>query len=430
MTAPRIARTRPLSRRTVLRAAGAALSLPLLDAMVPRGRAGGAKPAGGAAPPKRLVAINTNMGLLPRYFDPENGDSPYLKLLDRHRGRFTAMTGLSHPEVDGGHHADVSFLTAAPHPGAGGFRNTISVDQFAAERIGHLTRVPSLVLQVGGHTGKGKMSWTASGVMIPSEDRPSRVYRELFTQGNPAEVAAEVRRLRAGRSILDAVADRSRALARTVGAADRDRLDEYFTSVRDLEGRLVAAERWEHTPKPVVSEPEPEDVGDKAALLEKTRLMHRMVRLALQTDSTRVITLAIDSYDRPHIPGVTSGHHPLTHHGNRPEALAELRLIEEAQLKAFAGLLDELAAPDEAGGTLLDSTAVLFGSHLGDANRHDNTNLPIVLAGGGFRHGGDLTFDHADNRPLCDLFVSLLQNIGVEADRFASSTGTLSGLEA
>ena len=428
MTAPRIARARPLSRRTVLRAAGAALSLPLLDAMVPRRLSAGMRSE--AAPPKRLVAINTNMGLLPRFFAPDNGDSPYLKLLGRHRGNFTAMTGLSHPEVDGGHHADVSFLTAAPHPGAGGFRNTISVDQFAAERIGHLTRVPSLVLQVGGHSGKGKMSWTGSGVMIPSEDQPSRVYRELFTQGNAAEVAAQVRRLRAGRSILDAVGERSRALSKSVGTADRNRLDEYFTSVRDLEGRLVAAERWEHTPKPVVTEPEPEDVRDKAALLEKTRLMHRMTRLALQTDSTRLVTLAVDSYDRPHVPGVTSGHHPLTHHGNRPDALAELRLIEEAQLREFAGLLDELSGVEEPGGTLLDSTATLFGSHLGDANRHDNRNLPVILAGGGFRHGGDLSFDRDDNRPLCDLFVSVLQSLGVEADRFASSTGTLTGLEA
>ena len=431
-----VSRTRPLSRRTLLRAGGAALALPLLDAMVPRRLLAGAKGAADAvAPPKRMVAINTSMGLLPRFFAPDQGEAPYLDLLERHRGQFTAMTGLSHPEVDGGHHADVSFLTAAPHPGAGGFRNTISVDQYAAERIGHLTRVPSLVLQVGGHTGKGKMSWTGSGVMIPSEDKPSRVYRQLFTQGNPAEVAAEVRRLRAGRSILDAVADRSRALSRSVGTADRSRLDEYFTSVRDLEGRLVAAERWEHTPKPVVSEPEPEDVRDNAALLEKTRLMHRMTRLALQTDSTRLVTLAINSYDRPHIEGVTSGHHPLTHHGNRPEALAELRLIEEAQMREFAGLLDELSGvpeldPTGAGGTLLDSAGVLFGSHLGDANRHDNTNLPVILAGGGFRHGRDLSFDRKRNAPLANLFVSLLQQVGVETDRFASGTGTLTGLEA
>ena len=423
-------RTRPLSRRTVLRAGAAALSLPLLDAMVPRRLLAGVGAAGAATPPKRMVAINTSMGLLSRHFAPEKGSSPYLDLLGRHRGQFTAMTGLSHPEVDGGHHADVSFLTAAPHPGAGGFRNTISVDQYAAERIGHKTRKPCLVLQAGGHSGKGKMSWTGSGVMIPSEDKPSRVYRELFTQGNPAEVAAEVRRLRAGRSILDAVADRSRALSKSLGTADRDRLDEYFTSVRDLEGRLVAAEQWEHTPKPKVDEPEPEDIRDNAALLEKTRLMHRMIRLALQTDSTRVVTLAIHSYDRPHVPGVTSGHHPLTHHGNRPDALAELRLIEEAQLREFAGLLDELSGVEEAGGTLLDGTGVLFGSHLGDANRHDNTNLPVILAGGGYRHGSDLSFDRESNAPLANLFVSLLQNLGIETDRFASGTGTLTGLEA
>ena len=417
-----------LSRRTLLRAAGVSLALPWLDAMRP---AFARDATATVAPPKRLLAINTNMGLLPRYFFPgEDGRSPYLDLLGEARGDVTLLSGLSHPEVDGGHHADVSFLTGAPHPGGGGFRNTISVDQFAAERIGHLTRVPSLVLQVGGHAGKGKMSWTGGGVMIPSEHRPSQVYRDLFLQGNEAEVAAQVRRLRTGRSILDAVADRSLSLSKSVGTGDRHRLDEYFTSVRELEGRMVTTEQWAHAPKPVVDEPMPEDIRDNAALLERTRLMHRMTRLALQTDSTRLVTLAIDSYDRPHIPGVTSGHHPLTHHGNRPEALAELRLIEEAQLREFAALLTELRDVEEEGGTLLDGTSVLFGSHLGDANRHDNTNLPVLLAGGGFRHGGHLTHDRDRNVPLANLFVTLLQSLGVEADRFASGTGTLSGLGA
>ena len=416
-----------LSRRTALKAAGVSLALPWLDAMRPAfARAASVA----VTPPKRLLTINTNMGLLPRYFFPgEDGRSPYLDLLGEHRGACTVFGGLSHPEVDGGHHADVSFLTAAPHPGGGGFRNTISVDQFAAERIGHLTRVPSLVLQVGGHSGQGKMSWTASGVMIPSEDRPSRVYKELFLQGNEAEVAARVRQLRTGRSILDAVADRSESLARKVGVGDRHRLDEYFTSVRELEGRMVTTEQWARAPKPIVDEPMPEDIRDNAALLEKTRLMQRMTRLALQTDSTRLVTLSVDSYDKPHIPGVSSGHHPLTHHGGRPEALAELRLIEEAQLRTFAELLADLSGVGEAGGTLLDHTAVLFGSHLGDANRHDNRNLPVLLAGGGYRHGGRLEFDRDRNAPLANLFVSLLQNLGIEADRFASGTGTLTGLE-
>ena len=423
--------TAPLSRRIFLRGAGVTLALPLLDAMLPRSLR-----AAEDAAPRRMISICTNMGLMPRYFFPGGAGrdyalSPYLEIIGEHRADFTVFSGLSHPEVDGGHHAEVSFLTAAPHPGGAGFRNSISLDQFAAERVGIRTRFPFLSLDVGVE-GRNGLSWTASGAAIPAESKPSAVYRRLFVQGTPAEVAEQVRRLREGRSILDSVADRARGLGRTLGANDRGKLDQYFTSVRELEQRLVKAEDWEQQPKPRVTASAPVDIDDPGALVERTRLMFSLARLALETDSTRIVTIKIDENNnpRPNIPGVTQGHHSLTHHGSQEVKIDELKLVETAQMKVFGELLTALKAAREEGRPLLDRTMVLHGSNLGNANSHDNRNLPILLAGGGFKHGQHLAFDAKSNAPLPDLFVTMLQRLGVETEKFATSTSTLRGLDA
>jgi len=418
---------RHLHRRTFLRAAGVSIALPMLDAMAPRAFAA-------AAPPRRMVVVSPTMSVVPWWFFPAKGEgrnyepSPYLDLIG-HREDLTVCSGLSHPEVDGGHHAEISFLTAAPHPGASGFRNTISLDQYAAERIGHHTREPALVLHAGPEGGKNGLSWTASGVNLPAEDKPSELYKRLFLSGRKEEVDAQVARLREGRSALDAVLARAKGLERDLGAGDRHKLDEYFTGVRELEKRMVAAEQWARTPKPKVDEPMPKDVKDKRDIVGKARLMYRMTQLALQTDSSRIITLRVHSYGDVAVEGVDQGHHPLTHHGKRPDALKQLRLIEEARLREFRDFLASLKKTEEGGASLLDHTMVLFGSHMGDANRHSNDNLPVLLAGGGFRHGKHLAFDTKHNRPLADLYVSMLQRMGLETDRFASGTSTLTGLE-
>jgi len=303
------------------------------------------------------------------------------------------------------------------------------VDQYAAERIGVRTRCPSLALHAGPGGHKDGLSWTASGVSIPAETKPSEIYKKLFLAGSEQDVEAKVANLRDGGSILDAVADRARSLQRRLGRPDQRKLDEYFSSVRELEKRLVAAQEWEKKPKPAVDAPIPQDIKDNAEILGQARLMYEMARLALQTDSTRVITLKVHSYARVNIEGVDEGHHSLTHHGNRPESLAMLRRIEEARLREFSEFLASLGKTEEEGESLLDRTMVLYGSHMGDANRHTNDNLPIMLAGGGFRHGQHLAFDAEHNTPLCNVFVSMLQRLGLETDRFASSTGTLTGLE-
>jgi len=416
---------RSLDRRTFLRASGAALALPWLDAMRPAF-------ARDAAPePRRMLSICTNLGVLEQNFVPATaGDdyelTPYLETLKDFRKQFTVLSGTSHPDVTGGHSAEASYLTAAPHPGTASFRNSISLDQFAAEQIGVHTRVASLPLVVS-QNGNQSLSFTSSGVMLPAERSPAQVFKALFVAGDAASIERQVEQLRVGRSILDAVADRAAALQKRLGPADRDRMDQYFSSVREVEKRLLIAEEWERKPKPKTDVPPPTD-GEY--LLEKLGAMFDLIRLALATDSTRLITLLIrlDGFGA-HIPGVSGESHNLSHHVGRPEKLAELKNLELAQFRELAGLLKRLNDTTEGSSTLLDRTMVLYGSNLGNGNNHDTKNMPILLAGGGFKHGGHLAFDKRNNYPLPNLFVSMLQRLGIEVDKFTGSTGTLRGLE-
>lgn len=413
----------PISRRTLLRGAGVSLALPLLEAMQ-------------APVPRRLFAICNNLGLLPAEFFP-TGDglaytpSPYLKLLQDHRAGFTVFSGVSHPNVDGGHPADISFLTAAPHPASSSFRNTISLDQYVAERIGNQTRFPSLTLSV--NTAFRSLSWTGNGVAIPPEQSAASVFQQMFIQGSASEVEAKIAELDTGRSILDTVNGQARQLANTVGAADRARLDQYFTSVRELENRLEASKGWERKPKPAVKAQPPQDPASPAQYMARVANMYSLVRLAFETDSTRAVTLMLDSVSTPvvEIRGavISDGYHNLSHHGKSEAKLAQLRTIDSWHMRLLADLFKGLKSVPEGGETLFDRSMVLYGSNLGDANAHSTANMPILLGGGGFRHAGHLAFNRQQNYPLPNLFVSMLQRMGIEANKFASSTGRMSGLE-
>lgn len=412
----------PINRRTFLRASGVALGLPFLEAM--------GAPKDGV--PRRLIAINTNLGILERHFYPaETGRgyalTPYLETLAEFRDHFSVISGCSHPEVTGGHSAEVSYLTAAPHPGTASFRNSVSLDQFAADHIGDRTRVATLPLIVANGGSNQSLSFTNSGVMIPAEKSPAAVFRALFVAGNEAEVERQVHRLRTGRSILDTVADRAASLQGKLGQADKERLDQYFTAVREVERRLVIAEEWERQPKPKVDAPAP---ADAEYLPDKLSTIYDLIRIAIATDSTRLITLLIklDGFSQ-HIPGVATESHNLSHHVGREDKLRELMNLELAEFRALARLLQGLRDSIEDGASLLDRTMLLYGSNLGNGNNHDTKNLPILLAGGGFKHGQHLAFDRARNEALPKLFVSMLQRLGIESDRFAGAVGTLPGLE-
>ncbi len=431
-----IAKQRRLSRRQFLRASGVVLGLPLLDAMLPAFARADTK----ETTPRRFLGVCNNLGLLPEKFFPEHNEtgrgyklSPYLELLEAHREDFTVFSGVWHPDVDGGHPADNCFLTAAPHPGDGGFRNTISIDQFAAERIGHLTRFPSLTLGVNVQQGLRSLSWTGTGALIPCEEKPSEVFRRLFLRGSEKEVAEQERRLSLGQSIMDAVAGQAKSLQRDLGARDRERLDQYFTGVRDLEQRLGKARQWERKPKPVVEVEPPVDPASPREYMDKVRLMYDMVRLAFETDSTRMVTLLLDSVNSPTIEvagaEITDGYHSLSHHGKSEKKLAQLEAIDREHMTLLDDLFTQLKASQENGASLLDHSMILYGSNLGNANTHVTTNLPVLFAGGGFKHGQHLAFDRERNYPLPNLFVSMLQRLDIEADSFATSTGTMRGLE-
>jgi hypothetical protein len=405
-----------LSRRAFLRGAGVAVALPLLDAMTPAF----------AAPGKvvrRLVGMETNMGILPQFFFPEKAGRdyiapPYLERLAPFRNNMTVFSGTSLPGVTGGHAADRCFLTGTPHPERGGFRNWVSLDQVAAEQIGGDTRFSSLVLAMTSEGGM-TLSFTRSGAAISAERSPKKVFQRLFVQGKPEEVEANAEAIRQGRSMLDFIGDQSRRLCKNLTTADQQRLDQYLTSVRDLEKRFQSAESWEYKPKPKVDAQPPADIDDGREFVKKTRLMMDVVKLALETDSTRVVTLFID----------TTVIHNITHHGNRPEAIAELRAKEEQQFDALASFLGALDGVKEEGQSLLDRTMCLYGTNMGSANSHSNVNLPVLLAGGGFKHGQHLAFDAKNNYPLTNLYLSMLHRLGIETNEFSTAKGTMAGLE-
>lgn len=413
------------SRRTLLRAAGVSLSLPLLESL-------GSGPL--KTSPTRMIAINQDLGFIPKLFFPESSGrnyalSPYLKKLESHREQFTVFSGLSHIGVDGGHRADKTFLTGAPHPGRASFRNTISLDQMMAAELGHETRFRSLSL---GINDSKSLSYTQSGVEIPTIQSASELYKKMFIQGDRKAIEAQLNRLRKKKSILDVVMGQSSDLSRRVNASDRERIDQFQTAVRSLEQRLTEAQAWEVQPRPSVDENPPEYPADKKQLFDMVRMMNDMSRLAFQTDSTRVITLFLGSVRTPGVhlaDGRTiGGYHNISHHGKDENKLKQLAEIEGGQLELLADFLQGLKEVVEADGVLLDHTMVLYGCHMGDANIHNNTNLPIILAGGGFHHGQHLAFNKDNNMPLANLYLSMSHKMGLEIDRFASSTGTLNGL--
>jgi hypothetical protein len=432
MNSPHIATHLP--RRHFLRGVGVTLGLPILECMTPVfSRAAESKP------PKRMLLISNNLGVLPQHFFPKDKGagytpSPYLKELAAFKSDFTIFSGLSHPAVTGGHSTENCFLTAARDPTRSGFRNSISLDQFAAEKLGQQTRFSTLNLGVNIDKANRSLSWTRDGVLLPAEDSPAALFRKMFLQGDANDVARNLKRLQDRGSILDAVRDDISGFQHNLGSNDKSRLDQYLTSVRELEQRLTLSGEWEQKPKPQTKTPEPKDIADKAKFFPKIQLMLDMARLAFESDSTRIITLMVDGFATPVFEineqqRTRDGYHNLSHHGQSKEKLAELEKVDLQQMRHLRDLLTTLAAtPSADGARLLDQTMVLYGSNLGDANIHNCTNLPILLAGGGLKHGQHLAFDSVQNQPLCNLFVTMLQHLSIEADHFGSNAGTLNQL--
>lgn len=430
MKAPNIATKRHLDRRMMLKGSGALLALPWLEAMLPA-FASRAQAAAATTPPRRLLAMCYGLGFHgPNLFPQEAGKgyaaTPYLEPLQPHRADFTIFSGLSHEEQNGanGHTSELTWLTTARHPGLPGFRNSISFDQWLVEKLVPDTRFPALILNVMG--AGDSMSWTANGVNLPSEGSPSKVFQQLFVNGTPREVEAQIRELKRGRSILDTVNGEAKKLQRELGRRDQEKFDQYLTSVRELETRIQANEAWALKPKPHVEAKPPVDVQDRTDIIARTRLMHDLMTLAFQTDSTRFITYKAGGMNAvPKIDGVKQDWHNLSHHGQDEHKIEELTLIERTEFGEMARLLGLLKGVKEGDRTLLDQTIVLAGSNLGNASAHSWRDLPVIIAGGGFRHGQHLVAGGKgnDNARFANLFVQIAHRLGVETDAFGSSDG-------
>ena len=409
-----------ISRRTILKAGGVALTLPLLEAMMPRR-------VSAAVQPKRMVNIGATLGFYTPSWLPETTgfyyeNTEYLSVLQRHRRRYTILSGLSHAEQVGRqpHNSEITWLTAQTHPGQDGFRNTISLDQAAGDYLGYVTRARTITL---GTMTPQSQSYTATGVMVPAESSATRVFENMFLEGTPDQVAREKARLRDGASILDHLADQRAVLAGNLGADDKYTLEAYFDAVRHAEVQLGKLQEWADRAKPAVDEAPPVDPGGPEYLIGRIRSHFSLIPLLLETDTTRVVSVMLQDHSLvpADVAGAAIDQHNLSHHGKVPEKIVQLRNIEIEIIKAFRDLLDDLHERN-----LLDSTSVLFGSNLGNASSHEAKHLPILVAGGGFSHGEHRAYGSGEeDAPLSNLFVTLLRRMGVETDSFAQSTGAL-----
>lgn len=412
-----------LSRRTVLRGAGVAMSLPFLDAMAPAF----ATPTTGPKA-KRFVGVSLSLGLHGPNLVPENGGtdyrpSQYLKPLQDIRDQFTVVSGSSHPRVNGGHSAESSIFSACPQTRGGTSRNTVSVDQLMAKHLGHETRYPSLILNTGSSTSP---SYTENGAMIPAESNVMRAFAKLFFNDSAKEQERQAKLIRSGRSVMDVIGAEAKALQRELGAGDREKLDHWFTSVRELESRLQANEAWVQKPKPKVKADLRTDRNNSITV---ERAMLEIISLALQTDSTRFVTLHMPGNARvSSLPGIDEGYHGLSHHGRDEDKLRQLAIVEQLVVNEWANFIRNLKAHNQSSGTLLDETMVILTSNLGNASSHNNKNMPVLFAGGGFKHGRHLAFSQKSNYPLPNLYLNALHQIGLEQNNFATSTGTMTGL--
>jgi hypothetical protein len=417
-------------RRFILRSLGASLALPSLPSLLASAVGGTssvqtARGAGTGA--RRFVAVGNLLGFQVKQLFPETTGSAYeqttlLKPLWDVRRHFTVYRGLDHG-LKGGHFAVHSFLSGVLNSEAQNRpQGNVTIDQFMADEIGHQTRFPSLTVgSEGGIHGGCQIAWTRAGVRVPPISGPAELFDRLFVDDSAARRERRDRDNRLQASVLDTVLGEANSLARRVNREDKEKLDEYFTSIRDVEKRLELRRRWASQPKPKPPFERPVNRSRVADL----PLLYELLALALQTDATRIATLEIGGDYLPQDLGIDKSYHGLSHHGNDEAAIRHLITLETHQVEQFGRFIARLAAMNDGERTLLDSTAVLFGSGIGDANTHKNSDLPILLAGGGYRHGEyrRLPASGPNKVPLCNLFVDIAQRMGVQAESFGSSTG-------
>lgn len=417
-------------RRFILKSLGAVLALPALPSLMASVVGGNsavqmAKGAGSGS--RRFVGIGNLLGYQTKHFFPETTGAAYeqttlLKPLWDVRKHMTVYRGLDHG-VKGGHFAVHSFLSgvlnseaqARPH-------GNVTIDQYMADEIGFQTRFPSLTVgSESGIHGGCQIAWTKASVRVPPIKGPAELFDQLFVSDSPERMGRRNQENSLQGSILDTVLDDANRLSKRVNREDKDKLDEYFTSVRDVEKRLELRKRWASLPKPEAPFERPVNKNR----VEDLPMLYELIALALQTDSTRIATLEIGGDFLPQNLGIDKSYHSMSHHNHDEAVIQNLVTLETYQIEQFGKFVARLAKLNDGDRTLLDSTMVVFGSGIGDANTHKNSDLPIVLAGGGYRHGEFKKVESAgpNKVPLCNLYVDIAQRMGVEIDSFGSSTG-------
>ena len=413
-----------LDRRTFLKGAGVAIALPIMESIRPRPL----EAAETKKPVKRMVCISNNYGIYPQAFFPKEAGTDFempstLEPLTKHRKDFTVFSHLDHG-ISGGHACVPTLLNGIrPYLAAHFSEGNITMDQKAAEFVGSQTRFPSMTLRVND---SNLVSITRTGVQVPSIDL-RQTYRALFLEQSPQAKAQMSQRFERHNSILDVVMDEAKSLNKQLSKRDQQKFEEYFDSVRTLEKKIVQQEPWVETPKPKTDLKEPsQGQGTEPDL----KAMMELIALTIQTDSTRAITLTTGFRNGDF--GLKGGYHGLSHHGERETHISALKKIEHNQIAQMSYLIDLLKAQEDPinGGTLFDHTILLFGCGMA-TGPHSTKNLPLLLAGGGFKLGEHKTYPSKKGKriPACNLLLSMLQNFGLEIDRFGTSTGTLKGLE-
>ena len=415
-----------MNRRLFLKSSLGALALPVMESIgLPN------KMVSTSQGTKRLVCIGNSFGFHASHFFPEDPGPirllpKALQPLKNHLEQLTVFSNLDHG-VKGGHYAVHSFLSGVKHSQASSMPNgNLSLDQRAAEVFGFNTRFPSLVVgSENGLHGGCQMSWTRSGVRVPPIEGPKHLFRKLFIQEKSMNNHLVLQQFDLGKSILDASLEDARRLGKRLNGRDREKLDEYFTSIREVETGIQQREKWYSVPKPDAPIEEPANRN----LVEDIPVLYKLIALALETDSTRIASFEMAGAQfNTRLLGLSNGYHAYSHHGQKSENIEALLALELYQMECFSNFLEQLKSTKSPNGSsLLDETTVLFGSGMGNGNAHTNNNLPILMAGRGYQTGSHLVMPSTKNKrvPLSNLYLSILNQLGVEDETFAHSTGTL-----
>ncbi len=417
----------------MLKTVGASLALPGLPSLLAKSTGGNSAvqaTRGAGIGAQRFVAIGNLLGFQQKSIFPETTGKGYeettlLKPLSENRKNMTLYRGLDHG-VKGGHFAVHSFLSGVLHSEAKNRADgNVTIDQFIADEVGVETRFPSLTVgSEGGIHGGCQIAWTRSGIRVPPITGPADLFEKLFVDDSPERKSQRSTENHLQDSILDSVLEDANRLSKHVNREDKEKLDEYFSSIRDVEKRLQARKKWANEPKPKA----PFEKPSNSNTVEDLPMLYELISLALQTDSTRVATLEIGGCFLPQHLGIDKSYHSMSHHGNDEETIAHLVTLETYQVEQFNTFLTRLNSIKDGDKTLLDSTAVIFGSGMGSGHSHTNSDLPIILAGGGYRHG---EFRKVEGKginkvPLCNLYLEMARRMGIESETFGTSTGTFS----